>query len=124
MFNHFSGLGFVGADARVNEARTRAVFQIAISPPRRKPEATEEARPYWIPCVVFGERVDFAERYVRKGAQVLVSGSLATFQFLPDDSDTPIDRFEVRVQQIELIRAPGRGGRSRGTVDPGADGLE
>lgn len=113
MHSHYSGIGFVGGDARINEARTQALFQIAITPARRRDDP-EPPKPFWIPCVVFGERVRFAERHIRKGAQVLVSGVLVVYAFLPEDQDTPLDRFEVQVDRIEVIR--------RGRVSRGGDG--
>ena len=69
-------MGRLTADPQINDKITCASFTLAVN---RKFKKDGEQNADFINCKLLGEkRADFANRYLRKGTKIIVSGSIQT----------------------------------------------
>lgn len=81
-----------------------ARFTLAVS---RRQQGSQEAADY-ISCAAFGKRAEFAEKYLRKGMKVLVSGEIRTGSY-PDRDGRKIYTTDVIVNDYEFAESKGAG---------------
>lgn len=63
----------------------------------------DNQKTYFIPCSIFGDRVDNLQKYLIKGAKILVDGSIY-YENYKDDDDTWKTMFNVTVGNIEILK--------------------
>lgn len=106
-------LGNVGSDPemRMVDNTQVASFSLATSERRvqRRPDGTEAELPElteWHRIVMWGRAAAFAERYIRKGAKLMVEGKLRTRTW---EDHNAIKRYvtEVYVDTFELLPRSG-----------------
>ena len=78
-------------------------FCVAVNRPKKKSEKESESD--FIYCVAFGKTADFLEEYARKGARVLVEGTLQVDNY-KDKNDDKRTSTKVLVNNVELIDFP------------------
>lgn len=71
--------------------------------------ATDEATADFINCVVFGKGGEFAEKYLRKGTKIAVSGRIQTGSYTNRDG-VKVYTTEVIVDDQEFAESKGAGG--------------
>ena len=57
----------------------------------------------YIPCSIFGDRVESLQKYLLKGTKVLVDGSIY-YENSKDDDDKWKTTFNITVQNIEILK--------------------
>ena len=92
-------IGNVGKDPDIRSTPSGLMIcnlSIATSEKRKDEEVTE-----WHRCVLFGKTAEIAEKYVRKGKQVAITGRLQTRKWEKDG----IDRYstEILVDKLTLL---------------------
>ena len=106
---------FVGNAGRAPEIRTTndgmqvASFSLAVSRWSRevagvanaKAKATKEGEPIWLRIVAFGKLAETVEKFVKKGAQVLVAGRLSVREYTTKDGKVRT-AVEILAQSIEV----------------------
>ena len=75
-------------------------FCVAVNRPKKKGE--EESECDFIYCVSFGKTAEFLEEYTRKGARVLVEGTLQVNNYEDKNGDSRTST-NVLVNNVELI---------------------
>ena len=98
---------FVGNAGRAPEIRTTAdgtqiaSFSLAVSTWSR--EAEGKGEPIWLRIVAFGKLAETAEKFVKKGSQVLVAGRLAVSDYTTKDGKekTAIEIIAQTIQHLE-----------------------
>lgn len=102
-------MGCVGRDPKMRMIDSTPVSEFSLATTERRkgrgadgkeielPEHTE-----WHNIVMWGRAADFAEKYIRKGARLLVEGKLRTRQW---QDHTAITRYitEIYVDSFELL---------------------
>ena len=79
-------------------------FTLAVNRKFRDKNGVREAD--FIPCVVWRERAEFAEKYIVKGKKLAVCGELQTRSYETQDGQKRYIT-EVQVDEIELLGAKG-----------------
>ena len=69
----------------------------------------DEASADFIPCVVFGKGAEFAEKYLRKGTKIAVSGRIQTGSYTNKEG-VKVYTTEVIVEDQEFAESKGSGG--------------
>src|SRR2546423_9738239 len=96
---------FVGNAGRAPEIRTTndrmtvASFSLAVSTWSR--EAEGKGEPIWLRIVAFGKLAETAEKFVKKGSQVLVAGRLSVREYTTKDGKEKTS-VEIIPQSIEV----------------------
>src|SRR5437667_9448736 len=99
---------FVGNAGRAPEIRTTtdgtqiASFSLAVSTWSR--EAEGKGEPIWLRIVAFGKLAETAEKFVKKGSQVLVAGRLSVRDYTTKDGKEKTS-VEIIAQSIEVQHA-------------------
>ena len=78
-------------------------FCVAVNRPKKKGEKESECD--FIYCVAFGKTAEFLEDYGRKGARILVDGTLQIEQY-EDKDGNDCTSFTILVHNTELIDWP------------------
>lgn len=78
-------------------------YCVAVNRPKKKGE--EESKCDFIYCVSFGKVAEFLEEYARKGARVLVEGTLQVDTYEDKNGDYRTSA-KVFVNKVELIDFP------------------
>lgn len=74
-------------------------------------------------CVAFGAQGEFAEKYFRKGMQVLICGRMQTGSYTNKDG-VRIPTFEIMVETQEFAESKrAEGGHTNGTATTNGDGF-
>lgn len=62
-----------------------ANYSLAVKRPYKSADGNQEVD--FINCVAIGKRGEFAEKYLRKGTQILISGSIQTSNYVNKDGN-------------------------------------
>ena len=62
-----------------------ANYSLAVNRPYKSADGNQEVD--FINCVAIGKRGEFAEKYLRKGTQILISGSIQTSNYVNKDGN-------------------------------------
>jgi len=82
--NTWSGIGRLTADPVTRRSQNgNAVAKYTLAVDRRFKKDGEPAADF-IPCVVFGKGAEFAEKYLRKGTKIAVTGEIQTGSYERD----------------------------------------
>lgn len=98
--NSWNGIGRLGRDPEIRYNQSGFAvghFSIAIDRPPKK-DGTKETD--WIPIVVFGQQAENAEKYLRKGMQVGISGRLQVSSYETKDGQKR-NRAEIIADRID-----------------------
>ncbi len=70
----------------------------------------------FIPCVAFGKAAEFAEKYLRKGIKMIVSGKLQTGSYTNKDGQK-VNTFEVVIEDHEFAESKKDGQEAAAPAD-------
>lgn len=68
----------------------------------------------FIPCVAFDKRAEFAEKYLRKGTKIVISGRISTGKYTNKDGQT-VYTTEVVIEECEFAESKAGSGRNQQT---------
>ncbi len=95
-------MGRLTADPTINDRITCASFNLAVD---RKYKKDGEQNADFISCKMLGEkRADFANRYLRKGTKIVVTGSIQTGNYIRKDG-TKVYTTDVIVDSTEFAES-------------------
>lgn len=88
-----------------------AIARYTLAVDRRYQRDGEQTADF-ISCVVFGKGAEFAEKYLRKGTKIAITGRIATGKYTNRDGQT-IYTTEVVVEEQEFAESKSAGERSQ-----------
>ena len=91
----------------------------------RKYKKDGEATADFISCVAFGKNGEFAEKYLKKGMKIAVTGRIQTGSYTNKDG-VKVYTTDIIVEEHEFAESKGNGTQDSGnipTFSPGADGF-
>ncbi len=95
-------MGRLTADPTINDHITCASFNLAVD---RKFKKDGEQNADFISCKMLGEkRADFANRYLRKGTKIVITGSIQTGSYEKKDG-TKVYTTDVIVDSVEFAES-------------------
>ena len=112
-------IGNLGKDPEIRNTpggTAVANFSIATSEKFKDKNGERQERTEWVRCTVWGKQAESAAKYLEKGRQVYVEGSLRTESW--DDKETGQKRYATKVQvQKVVFLGGGKGGGEGGERD-------
>jgi single-strand DNA-binding protein len=120
-YNRVILCGRLGRDAEVRHTaggQTVATLNVATSETWKDKDGEKQERTEWSRCVVWGKTAEALERYLVKGKQVLIEGSLQTRKW---EDKNGVERYttEIKVHRVVLLGSAGEsnGGSRRDSGD-------
>lgn len=116
--NQCSFIGNLGADPEVRNTQAGkkcANLRIAVTEKWKDQSGERKERTEWVPVVIWGALADVAERYLRKGSKVFVSGKFTTRKWTDQSGN---DRYSTEIvlqgfdAKLEMLDAPRGDSRS------------
>ena len=101
-------------EVRYTEAEERmciARYRLAVD--RRVARNNGEQTADFINCVAFGKRAEFAEKYLRKGIKIMVSGRIQTGSYTNNEGQK-VYTTDVIVEEHEFCESKGSGSSEPG----------
>jgi single-strand DNA-binding protein len=86
-----------------------AIARYTLAVDRRFSRNNDDATADFIPCVVFGKAGEFAEKYLRKGTKIAVSGRIQTGSYTNKEG-AKVYTTEVIVEDQEFAESKNAGG--------------
>ena len=86
-----------------------ARYTLAVDRRGRKNQGDGQPTADFIRCVAFGQRAEFAEKYMHQGMRMLVSGSIQTGSYQNKDGQT-VYTTDIIVDDQEFADSKGQGG--------------
>lgn len=109
--NIFTFTGNIGRDAEVRH--TQSGLSVCSFPVAVSSGCGDNKKTTWTRCALFGKRAEGGlVPYLKKGAQVAISGELTLNEFEGNDGQKR-SSIEVRVNEIDLIGSKQSGGASQ-----------
>ena len=108
MLNTVSLIGRLGADPEMRYTSTGipvANFRIAVNEYRKDPAGEKQEKTHWFSCVAWKNVAETVVKYLAKGSQVGVSGSLQQRSWQTDAGET---RSVVEIVVRDLTMLDGR----------------
>jgi len=99
-----------------------AIVKYTLAVDRRFVRGGDEANADFIGCVAFGKSGEFAEKYLRKGTKIAVSGRIQTGSYTNKDN-AKIYTTEVVVEDHEFCESKGSGGGDGRVESSTSDGF-
>ena len=105
-----------------------ARYTLAVDRRGRRNQGDGQPTADFIRCVAFGQRAEFAEKYMHQGMRMLVSGSIQTGSYQNKDGQT-VYTTDIIVDDQEFADSKGQGGAASYSKDSnspfmgGSDGL-
>ena len=116
MLNTVSLIGRLGADPEMRYTQTGvpvASFRIAVNEHRKDPAGEKQEKTHWFSCVAWKNVAETVVKYLAKGSQVGISGSLQSRRWR-DQTDAGETRSTVEIVVRDLIPpTAGLDGRKR-----------
>lgn len=81
-----------------------AIVRYALAVDRRFKKDGEQSADF-INCLCFGKNGEFAEKYLRKGTKILVTGHIQTGSYIHKDAGIKIPTFDVIVAEHEFCES-------------------
>lgn len=111
-------MGRLTADPTINERITCASFNLAVD---RKFKKDGEPNADFISCKMLGEkRAEFANKYLRKGTKIIVTGSIQTGSFEKKDG-TKVYTTDVIVDSTEFAESKNQQNNQKNTSQSDSD---
>ena len=120
--NRWIGLGRLTRDPDVHQSGETKVTRYTLAVDRRVPKGQEKAADF-ISCVAFGKSAEFAEKYFKKGTQILVSGRIQTGSYKNKDGVT-IYTTDVVVDDQEFAGSKNDTPKEEQKAEPNTAGIE
>jgi len=106
-------IGNVGKDAVLRYTQSgKAVANFSLAA-TEKWNATEDTQ--WSNCVVWGKQAEIADKYVKKGRQIYVEGSVKLNQWKDQQSGEERASLEAKVRNFQLLGKRDDSGYDSGT---------
>jgi single-strand DNA-binding protein len=102
--NRFECIGHLGSDPEVRTVPGGQVanFRVAVTKRWRTNDVPHE-KTTWITCVAWKEKAAFAQRYLRKGAHVMVEGELTVREWEDKNGGGKRYATEILVSAVHLL---------------------
>lgn len=106
--NRFECIGHLGSDPEVRTvpghsgASQVANFRVAVTKRWRTNDVPHE-KTTWITCVAWKEKAAFAQKYLRKGAHVMVEGELTVREWEDKNGGGKRHATEILVSAVHLL---------------------
>ena len=97
-----------------DNAMAIARYSLAVDRRRRANGGADEQTADFINCVSFGKTAEFAEKYLRKGTKMLVTGRIQTGSYTNKDG-VKVYTTDVVVEEQEFAESKGTGEANRGS---------
>lgn len=106
-------------ELRTSGSTTFANFSLAVNEKWTKADGTPVEKTTWFRCTAFGSQADVAAKFIKKGAEVMLIGTVDVGNVFTDATGKQRAGLEVKVQQIRLLQS----GANRGGApeDPAKD---
>ena len=95
--------------------QSTAIARYTLAVDRRFKRDADQQSADFIPCVAFGRAGEFAERYLRKGTKIAVTGRIQTGSYTNRDGQK-VYTTEVIVEDQEFAESRNAGGESSGDM--------
>lgn len=108
-----------------DNAMAVARFTLAVDRRKRANAPTDEPTADFINCVSFGKQAEFAEKYLRKGTKMVITGRIQTGSYTNKDGQK-VYTTDIIVEEQEFAESKGNSENNvSGTVAPatGSDGF-
>lgn len=92
-------------------------FSLATTETWKDPDGTKQSKTEWHSIVVWGKQAEVAERYLRKGGQVMVEGRINYRDFI-DQAGTKKIICEIRCDNFVMLGRMEEGGLPNKTPKP------
>jgi len=118
MLNTVALIGRLGADPEIRYTPSGvpvANFRIAVNEYRKDQNGQKQERTHWFSCVAWKGLAETIERYLSKGSQVGISGSLQQRTWQNEAGDTR-STVEIVVRNLTMLD-----GKRRESVPPAQD---
>ena len=102
--------------AQGDQATAIARYTLAVD--RRFRREGDQQTADFIPCVAFGRAAEFAEKYLRKGTKLVVTGRIQTGSYTNRDGQK-VYTTDIVVEEQEFAESKGNGGESTGYTPAG-----
>jgi len=112
-------IGNLGRDPEIKMTpggQPLARFSVATTESWKDPQGEKQARTEWHNIVVWGKQAEIAEKFLRKGKQVLVEGRIQYREYT-DQAGVKKTAAEIRCDNFVMLGRMDEGGRS-GSDDP------
>ena len=93
-----------------------ARYTLAVDRRGRRNQGDSQPTADFIRCVAFGQRAEFAEKYMHQGMRMLVSGSIQTGSYQNKDGQT-VYTTDIIVDDQEFADSKGQGGTASYSKD-------
>jgi len=114
-------IGRLTKDPEIRQATETTVASYSLAVDRRTKSA--EAQADFISCKAFGKSAEFAEKYLRKGTKICVTGSISTGSYTNKDG-VKVYTTDVIVSEHEFVESKGnKGSDGSESNTQGSDGF-
>ena len=93
-----------------------ARFTLAVDRRGRRQDGADQQTADFIGCVCFGRTAEFAEKYLRQGTKVAVTGRIQTGSYTNKDGQK-VYTTDVVLDDIEFAESKGDGNQGNGTYN-------
>lgn len=106
-------MGRTTADPEIRYANTNsgqlaiARYTLAVNRPGKPKEGQQNAD--FIRCIAFGKAAEFAEKYMKKGGQYLISGHIQTDSYTDKETGKKVYTTDVVIESQEFTESKGTG---------------
>ena len=120
-------IGNLGRDPELKatpSGQSVARFSVATTETWKNQSGEKQSKTEWHNIVVWGKQAEIAEKYLRKGRQVLIEGRIQYREYT-DQAGVKKTACEIRCDNFVMLGPMGEGGsRSGGASDRGGDAYE
>jgi single-strand DNA-binding protein len=116
-------IGNLGRDPELKmtpSGQALARFSLATTETWRNPQGEKQSKTEWHNIVVWGKQAETAEKYLRKGKQVLVEGRIQYREYT-DQAGVKKTTAEIRCDNFVMLGRMDEGGRPGGGYSPSAE---
>ena len=98
-------IGNLGRDAELKDVGGTKLcsFSIGVTETWKGQDGNRQERTTWIDCALWGNRGEALAKYLVKGKQVFVEGSVSSRAWLGKSDNEPKSGISLRVRDIELL---------------------
>lgn len=97
--------GRLGKDPDLKTAQNGTEYtNISVAVDRRKKQ-DEERKTDWFRCTAFGKTAVFITTYLRKGDNIIISGSMENDPYKDKETDKLRDSWQIKIQRAESPKA-------------------
>ena len=111
--------GNSGKDAIVRESQDKKIARYSLAV---RNGFSKDGKTDWFNIVCFGKAAEFAEKYVKKGTKLIISGRLSTNTYTNKDGQT-VNSVEVIADEQEFAESKKAAEQAEPTTEPANDGF-